>query len=128
MDLPNLAKLWPVGLAGRPDLLPPPNNGDNPREDDDDWDQEEQKQNKNSSWPFQRQPHRENERSQEEDELRNGAPTTRVLSELGVTWWEICVDEDRDPDGDGEEHHRSSSVLLFSEHCFETVGAPEGSE
>lgn len=41
--------------------------------------------------------------------------------------WEIGVDEDRNPDGNGEEHHCPPNVLLLSEHWFKTVGAPKGS-
>lgn len=42
--------------------------------------------------------------------------------------WEISVYEDRDPDGNGEEHQCPSTVLFLSKHRFETVGAPEGSD
>ena len=42
--------------------------------------------------------------------------------------WEVNVDEDCDPDGDGKEGHCSLNILLLPEHFVKTVIAPEGSD
>ena len=42
--------------------------------------------------------------------------------------WEVTVDKDRDPDGNGKECHCSVNTLLLPKHCIEAMGAPEGSD
>ena len=42
--------------------------------------------------------------------------------------WEISVDQDCDPDGNGEKRHCSLNILLLPKHCVEAMGAPEGSD
>lgn len=124
MNLPDFAKPWPVRLTGRPDLLSPPNDDEDPGDDNEDGDHE--KRDQNSSETFRRQGPCENERGSEENDLRNSAPTTRVLRELGAAVWEISVDEDGDPDDYGEEHHCPPRVLLLPEGRVESMGTPEG--
>ena len=97
MDSPNLAKLWPVRFARRPDFLSLPNDGKNPGGDDDDGGRDECHQGPKPL--FTRQVPGESERGPKKEGLRDGVPTTRVLSKLGVTSWEVSVNEDRDPDG-----------------------------
>ena len=128
MDLPDLGEPGPIRFTGWPDLLSPPNDGDDPGDNDEDWNCEDHKQHENSGCTIQCQAHCCNNGGQKEDELREGATTASVLREFGVALWEIRVHEYCDPDGNREENHNTSTVLLLSEHRLETVGTPEGSD
>jgi hypothetical protein len=126
MDSPDPAKPRPVRFTRRPDLLSLPYDGENPGDDDDEGKREECNQ-----VPIQLgtcQGDGKHERRPEEESLRYGVPTTRVLSKLGVMAWEVRIYKNCDPDGDGEEHHRPPQIMLLAEHSVETMGAPKGSD
>ena len=124
IDLPNLAKPWSVRLTP-PNVVSSVKDGDNPGEGDEDRNRKKTEQQEDSTLPCDCQKPCVNERSPKEEGLRGGTPT-RVLSKFGVTSWEVSVDEDRDPDGNGKEHCCPLLMLLLPEDLVKTVGAPEG--
>ena len=67
-------------------------------------------------------------RRQEEEVLGDGTSATCVLGERRKVLRKIRIHEDRNPDGDGEEHHRPLTILLPPEHRFKTMGTPECSD
>lgn len=101
MNLPDLAKPWPVRFTGWPDFLPPPDDRDDPGDDEDEGDREEYDQKQNPTCPNLCQSPCKNERGPEENTLRDGGPTTRVLREFGILLREVSVYKDRSPDAYG---------------------------
>lgn len=45
-----------------------------------------------------------------------------------MTLWEVSVNEDHDPDGNGEECHPPLDIFLLPKHHVEAMGAPKGSD
>ena len=126
MNLPDLTEPWPVRFTGRPNFFSLSNDGKNPGGNDNSG-----KCEIHDHEPDQiasRQCIHENQRRSDEEGFRNGVPATVVLGELGVTLWEVSVDEDRDPDGKGEKNHCSTDILFLPEYCIKTMSAPKGSD
>ena len=104
MNPPDPAKPWPEGLASPPDEIPFLKNSKNPGQSHEDWDGKKKEQNKNPSPPLFRQDPCEDKRCSEEEVLGESRPIARVLSEPGVVVWKVCVDEDSNPEENGDPH------------------------
>ena len=128
MDLPDLAKPRSVGPSRGPNFVSSPDDGYNPGEGDEDRNRKKTEQQKDSSLPCGCQNPCVDERSSKEEGFCESFPMTRVLNKLRVTLWEVSVDEDRNPNGNGEEGHCSLNILLLPKHSIEAMGAPEGSD